>query len=299
MVNLKKMIMNLPNPEAKKKYTFPKNNCKLPQNFSISMVVGKRGLGKSFSTLSMISPLKGDNLYPFYDIYICVSPTRESDDKQKKTFEIIEKNENKRVYYFDTLTRNNFFEIQDIIKENLEQFNKYRKIKKYLEDLQNAEEGTYTQEELLNMTPFLEEIYQQLQNIPSFCKNDFPPRTMLYLDDCYGSTDNLLVKYSSNEFLNFLIKHRHHYTSIIMNVQHTGHISKAIRTNVTNWLIFHTNDKNNLKSLYEEVSGAFNSFNEFLECIDILKEDKHQFIYLDLADNSKIDRRIGFDKQII
>ena len=74
MVNLKKMIMNLPNPEAKKKYTFPKNNCKLPQNFSISMVVGKRGLGKSFSTLSMISPLKGDNLYNFYDIYICVSP---------------------------------------------------------------------------------------------------------------------------------------------------------------------------------------------------------------------------------
>jgi len=130
MVNLKKLIMNLPNPEAKKKYTFPKNHCGLPQNFFISMVNGKRGMGKSYSTLSMISPLKGCNLYDFYDVYICVSPTRESDDKQKKTFEMIEKDDNKRVYYFDNLTKPNFREIITIIKDHLEEFNKYRKITK-------------------------------------------------------------------------------------------------------------------------------------------------------------------------
>jgi hypothetical protein len=299
MVNLKKLIMNLPNPEAKKKYTFPKNHCGLPQNFFISMVNGKRGMGKSYSTLSMISPLKGSNLYDYYDVYICVSPTRESDDKQKKTFEMIEKDDNKRVYYFDSLTKHNFREVLDIIKEHLEEFNKYRKIKKYLEQLQNAEKGSYTEEELIQMTPFLEEIYETLENIPSYCKHEYPPRTLLYLDDCYGSTDNLLIKYNNNDFLNFLIKHRHNYTSIIMNVQHIGHISKAIRVNVTNWLIFFTNDKNNLKGLYEEVSGAFNSYSEFIECMELLKQDKHQFIYLDLADNTKTDRRIGFDKQII
>ena len=103
-------------------------------------------------------------------------------------------------------------------------------------------------------------------------------------------------------FKNFVIKHRHYNTSIIMAVQSfTGGINKALRKNVTAWFLWRQSD-NDLHTIYHEVlSDIIDNESDFIKLFKkVTRENKHNFLLVDKdAVNDELVMRKGFNEIII
>lgn len=117
------------------------------------------------------------------------------------------------------------------------------------------------------------------------------PSPLIILDDL--SHSNIYSKSQSNDFINTLLRHRHVWgtgVSIWMLVQtfKTG-VPKALRQNIRQFFIWETHDKQNLKSIYEEIAVC--SKETFLDAYKLAIKEPHDFLTVDVMNN---DRRLMF-----
>lgn len=125
------------------------------------------------------------------------------------------------------------------------------------------------------------------------------PAPVLFIDDMSHSP--LYSPSPANPLVNLVLRHRHlggqgYGLTIQFGVQtFKAGITRALRANTMQFLIFRTNDSKCLDDIYEEV-GAFTTKAGFEEMYKRAVKDRHDFLLVDVntADDKRAFRR-GFD----
>jgi hypothetical protein len=278
-------------------FTFPKNPDMPPKNgtFFSHLMVGTRGYGKTYSTLQLV-----DNIIHNYQKIYVISPTLNSDVKQKYKFKSLENSH--KVQYYEDFNEDTIDEILFDLKEDIETFKKFYKFKKIMKKYNSQGVDSLTDEELHQLLPYLIDdtdeldIEYILNTFPDYVKKDHPPMSYVFIDDAFGS--KLLTNGRSSNFIQFYIKHRHLYASISLLVQSIAHLPRAIRTNSILFTVFPTKSKKDLKILYEETANVFPSENDFKDIMKLVESEDFGFLFIDASNTKEPDIRIGWDKQI-
>lgn len=299
--NIKPLKINV-----KKEFDFPKlknmppNSDDLP--FFNATLIGARGMGKSYLMLEML-----ENYKKIYNKFYVISPTRKTDQKVKIFFENLEEEDDKKIVYFDELNEKNLKDVLDDLKEDIEYWRKYMKIKMLVDKVKkDGSKGLNDKEmdELMELLMFEDEEDIKLSDLETltnafedFIKNDYPPLSMLIIDDSYGC--KLLTKnQGSNPFIQYFIKHRHYLCSNMLLVQSISGIPRAIRSNTTIFLAFSVKSIKDRDILYQEVDNIFPNKKDFIDLMNQSDREQFGFIFLDLTSTKDPDIRIGLRKKV-
>jgi len=252
----------------------------LPQAYYRLNVSGSSGSGKGVAVINMLS-----KQYPYFDKIFVVSPTIHNDAKATDFF-----GDKENVMVFDEPNIKLVKDIKDEISNMIEQHEEFKKIRDiYRKFVKNK----YNPDKLTSL---------ELMKLYS-C--NFDPRSMkmsvdrdklnflVYFDDCQGMK---ILK--SPTFENFLIKARHHQSNMICTTQTFKGITNAWRRNATAHFLFKSNDLNQVKSIYEEVAGFFDSEEQFMKIYKYSTDEKHSFMYIDTMDSENPIRK-NFDEVIM
>lgn len=289
---------------TKREWNFP-----IPQNlppndndipFFNGLLVGSRGSGKSFLCLKLL-----ENLKPFYSKFYVISPTRATDRKVKLFFENLE--ETKKVEYFDELNEDNLELILDDLKEDVKLFKKYLKVKYVIDLIKRGGVKKCSDDdlaEIMDMLIFdednniiLDDLDAILDAFPDYIKNDYPPMSMMVIDDCYGC--KLLSKsQGSNIFTQYWIKHRHYFCSNMIMVQSISGVPRSIRSNTTLFCCFGVKSRKDRDILHSEVDNIFPNKNEFYDLMDESDKMDYGFLYMDTSSLKCPDIRLTLEKKI-
>jgi len=278
----------------------PPANGDLP--FYNGILIGSRGSGKSTLGLQLIN-----NMEKIYNKYYVISPTRNTDKKMRDFFENLENYKNKKVVYFDELTEKNLKEILDDLKNDIEIWKKYMKIKMLLDKVKkNGTKELKDDEldELMNLLMFdddeeikLSDLDLILDAFDDYIKNPYPVMSMMFIDDCYGC--KLLTKtQGSNAFTQYWIKHRHFFCSNLILIQAISGVPRAIRSNATLFCAFGVKSIKDRDTLYNEVDNIFSNKNEFIDLMNQADKEDYGFIYIDSSSVKNPDIRLGLTKRI-
>jgi len=278
-------------------YIFPKNYDMPPKNgsFFSHLMIGTRGFGKTYSTLQLV-----DNIIKDYQKIYVISPTLESDVKQKYKFKSLENSH--KIEYFDEFTEETIDKILYSIHGDIEMFKKFYKFKKIMKKYNHYGVDALSDEELHELLPYLIEDTDKLDMdyilmaFPEYVKKEHPPMSYIFIDDAFGS--KLLTNGRSSNFINFYIKHRHLYSSISLLVQSLNYLPRSIRTNSVLFTIFPTKSKKDLKLLYEETANVFPSEEIYYDVMKLVESESYGFLFIDASSTKEPDIRIGWDKQI-
>lgn len=292
-----KKNFNFTKLKGNEEFSFPKNNDMPPKNgaFFSHLMVGTRGYGKTYSTLQLV-----DNIIHNYQKIYVISPTLNSDVKQKYKFKSLENSH--KVQYYEDFNEDTIDEILFDLNEDINLFKKFYKFKKIMKKYNSYGVDSLTDEELQELLPYLVEDTDKLDmeyilmSFPEVVKKDHPPMSYVFIDDAFGS--KLLTNGRSSNFIQFYIKHRHLYASISLLVQSIAHLPRAIRTNSILFTVFPTKSKKDLKILYEETANVFPSENDFKDVMKLVESEDFGFLFIDASNTKEPDIRIGWDKQI-
>lgn len=296
-MKITKKNFNFTKLKGNEEYIYPKNHDLPPRNgtFFSHLMIGTRGYGKSYSTLQLLDNIKND----YQKIYV-ISPTLESDVKQKYKFKSLENTH--KVKYYEEFDEDTIDDILFDINEDINLFKKFYKFKKIMKKYNTKGVDSLTDEELHELLPYLIDDTDKLDMdyilmaFPEYVKLEHPPMSYVYCDDAFGS--KLLTNGRSSNFINFYIKHRHLYASISLLVQSIAYLPRAIRTNSILFTVFPTKSKKDLKILYEETANVFPSENDFLDLMKLVENEEYGFLFIDASSTKNPDIRISWDKQI-
>lgn len=296
-MKIEKMNLQLKNAKLNLKDEFNWSwNPNFKGGFKTICLLGTRGSGKTYSCLKYLSEVEQD-----YDFFYIISPTRESDIKQKRFFNDLELKKNVR--YYDRFTESNWQEIVEEMTENKELHKQYLFTKNLIQKYKSKTK--LSDDEVLYLSQFLLfeddedfDINSLLDDFPDYIKQDLPVRSMIFLEDSVGEK---LLYSSKGSFLSWFIKHRHYYASICMLVQSFLHIPRAIRTNIVLWFIFQQKDEKMIhQDIYQEIGGAFDSKEQYLEIMNLLRQrTEHEFLMIDTSSMKFPDIRFNFNEKII
>tara|TARA_Y100000310_G_scaffold344597_2_gene458224 strand:+ start:2897 stop:3754 length:858 start_codon:yes stop_codon:yes gene_type:complete len=251
----------------------------LPQCYYRLNVSGASGSGKGVAVLNMLN-----KQYPYFDKIYVISPTISNDVKASDFFVNKE-----NVIVFDEPSIKLLKDIKEEISSMIEQHDEYKKIRTIYQKFARYK---YNPDRLTSLE--LMKLYT--------C--NFEPRSMkmavdrdklnflVYLDDCQG-----MKVLKSPTFENFLIKCRHFSTNMIVSTQSFKGVTNVWRRNSTCHFIFKTNDLNQVKSIYEEVAGLFDSEEIFMKIYKHCTDTPHSFMYIDTMDTANPIRK-NFDEVI-
>lgn len=298
--NIKPLKINV-----KKEFDFP-NPTNLPPNsgdipFFNGCLVGSRGSGKSVLGLELL-----ENLKNLYNKYYVISPTLKTDKKVREFFEGLEDDE-KKVIYYEELNERNLNEILDDLKNDLDLWKKFMKIKTLIDKIKKSGTKNLNDSELdeiMSLMMFDDEDdidFNDLDNVfdafPDYIMNPYPPMSMMWIDDCYGC--KLLSKsQGSNVFTQYWIKHRHYFVSNLIMVQSISGVPRAIRSNTSLFCAFGVKSNKDRDILYSEVDNIFPNKKDFLELMDEADKQDYGFLYIDSSSVKNADIRIGLRKKI-
>ena len=277
---IKKRIPNLKNNEIKvKSEKMPPSDPNLFQPYCRVSISGQSGTGKSNAFLNAF-----ERLYPYYDKVYIVSPTVYNDPKQQQAFMNRE-----RIQVFDEPSLRDLIDIRAEIELKNEQWREYQRVKKIYDRFVKSgyEESSLKPSELCDLykcdfNPYGMDM--ALDRKPNFC---------LFLDDLQG-LDILRHKI----FESMLIKLRHFCCNLFVCSQTFKGTSPVFRRNCTGFMIFRTVDSNQLKQIFEEVSGLFKNYEHFLELYKCACAEKHDFLYIDTCSKQNPIRK-NFDGVLI
>jgi len=128
-----------------------------------------------------------------------------------------------------------------------------------------------------------------------------PPISTLVIDDQLGSP--LISGANSKDgkwFTKFIIKHRHkpHFCNVFILTQHFKMISKPIRANANNIIMFASKDTGIADSVFDEFAPLFKGkLENYHEALDLIEKIPHGFLNM-WYDKQKFVR-LNFDKQLI
>ena len=298
--NIKPLKINV-----KKEFDYPTLSNLPPANgelpFFNGCLIGSRGSGKSFLALELL-----DNLKSIYNKYYVISPTLKTDKKVRDFFDNLE-NENKKVIYYDELTEKSLNDIMEDLKEDIELWKKYMKIKLLLDKVKKHGSKKLNDEELdelMSLLMFDDEEELKLDDLDliidafdDYIKNPYPVMSIMFIDDCYGC--KLLTKsQGSNVFTQYWIKHRHYFCSNLIMVQSISGVPRAIRSNTTLFCAFGVKSVKDRDTLYSEVDNIFSNKNDFIDLMNQADKEDYGFLYIDSSSVKTPDIRIGLRKKI-
>jgi Cdc6-like AAA superfamily ATPase len=279
-------------------HNLPPNDADIP--FFNGLLVGSRGSGKSFLCLKLL-----ENLKSYYSKFYVISPTRLTDRKVKIFFENLE--EIKKIEYFDELNEDNLEFILHDLKEDVQLFKKYLKVKYVIDIIKKGGLKKLSDDdlaEIMDMLIFdednniiLDDLDTILDGFPNYIKNDYPPMSIIVIDDCYGC--KLLSKsQGTNSFTQYWIKHRHYFCSNMIMVQSISGVPRSIRSNTTLFCCFGVKSKKDRDVLHSEVDNIFPNKNEFYELMDESDRMDYGFLYMDTSSLKNPDIRLTLEKKI-
>ena len=283
---------------TKDEFTFPKHPDLAPKNgtFFTNLTIGSRGQGKTYVNTQLM-----ENLKPYYDKFIVISPSLDSDAKQKRFYEQLER-EGKDVMIYDELDDSTIDEVIEGIKDDITEWRRYHKLywiiqkikKRGIDSLSSSEVGIIGEYLMDEDDDFkLDDI---LATFPKYYKPEYPPRTYLVIDDSFGS--RMLENSRNNPLVKFLIRHRHVMCSISILVQSLSYVPRAIRSNSVLFIAFPTKSIKDKKVLYEELSGVFDSYEHFEEVMKLVASKDYSFLYADTSSMKSPDLRNGFTDKL-
>jgi len=295
-MKFKNVPIKLPDINGKPQFQLPQHPHLVKQPFT-QIACGVRGAGKTYSVLQQLAMMKEANMFEKYYI---ISPTMESDVKQKKFYDGIKADKKYKFQYYEEFNEDVFEEIKEDLNYDIKKFKEYEKIRKILEKLKKMGADKMTDDELFLLLPYLdglEDISQIEELFEDIHKLGRPPCSIIVLDDCFGV--KLLQKNVGNPFINWYVRHRHYWVSVITNCQSLSYLPRSIRMNTIYWVIFPIRDKKQLDVLYTETASCWKNVSQFEDTMSLVASQEHQFLYLDTSDALSPDMRIGFEKKVL
>ena len=271
----KKKKVNLKLKQFKSKYDIKtdEDDIKLP---CLSVFVGARGSGKTYSCVAMVSHFEKKG---YITRTFLISPTMQSNEIFHNLETLDENDVCERVENFEHALTHVVQRVDfdwEQYKNNKNYYNIYKK---------------YTKQQHLTIKEekILEEKEYALPEIP------IQPAHMLIVDDMQGS--DIYSNHKKNDLMKHLsIKHRHIPLSICFLVQSWHGLPRVLRLNATHFALYKTGDKKQLQQIYENF-GNLISYEEFVEMYKHATSVPHGFLFIDtVPKKEKYRYRNGFNE---
>lgn len=298
-MNVKDLKLN-----KQSKYNLKKPNdippeCDNVSPFFVQIICASRGMGKTHSMMMLLHHIAQKG---FYNRFITISPTYNSDLKQQATYEDIERM-GYEVKHHELPTDDVLDEIQDEQRYYMDLWDEYMMKKQLYEKFMKNGVKKMNDEELsILFDDFLddEEIIPDREIIfgqyPKWLRRDQPPILHIFIDDCFA--ENVMTKQRNNRLTKMIVNGRHMLCSLSIATQSLSNIPRAIRSNTQIWCVFPTKAQKDLRVLYEEVANAFPSETHFQRVMREVEKTDYGFLYVDASSLKKPIIKIGFNNVI-
>ncbi|PNH09161.1 hypothetical protein TSOC_004218 [Tetrabaena socialis] len=261
----------------------------LPRMFFVSLFVGSRGSGKTFSLVKLLKNYERagivdpDTKARLAQRVILFSPTLDANPvfSSLKNFDA----EHDSVHSYSD---GRLLEVLDDIKREREETLEYqRKLKLYLRFRRMKDVRTLGYEELIE----LEKTDYKPPKEPKYPQGVV---TFLVLDDLVGSA--AFKSTGRSALTNLVLKNRHLGVNILIATQNLKAIPKSIRTNTSLFVIFRfASKKINCDDLYEEVSNLL-TLEKFEEVFDHATKEAHDYLVIDFSQPKDNRLKKNFDR---
>lgn len=246
---------------------------------TITLLVGKRGSGKSFLATNLLKWLRFDRI-------LLISPTFESNQGQFKTLNIDPED------VFDPDDPNVIDKIVAIGNQERDDLVEYRQKLQIFKELKKVY-GTpaFLQENVDLFSEYINPITQKWKP-PEHKWDGRRPVMACFVDDAQST-----AIFRNRRFINLALKHRHLFSmpgdesslglSLFIAVQsytsQGGSLPRAIRNNATHVALWRTKNMKELKLISEEMAGEV-SPERFIEVYDFIMTDPspHTSMFIDL-----------------
>lgn len=219
----------------------------LPQHEFSMLIVAPKGSGKTNLLCNFI--LKFYKKY-FHRILVC-SPTVMNDEKWtvvKKTRHVLARNRRLEEILENKKPKS---KIKKVV------FNGDKPLDKQLEEIEDPWDGKIPEDDFFSdLDTVIEKVREQQDTIKKLHDKGYEQeakfiadRMLVILDDQAGM---FKISNSNNPMSNFVIKHRHASSSVIIVTQGYKAIPKMIRTNCNALVLFDIPNESELYSIYEE-----------------------------------------------
>lgn len=246
----------------------------LPQHEFSMLIVAPKGSGKTNLLCNLI--LKHYKRY-FHRILVC-SPTVMNDDKWavvKETKNVLAEN-TKLAEILDG--RKPRSKIKKVV------FSAEKPLEKQLEEIEDKFEGLIPEEDFFSdLNLVIEKIAEQQKIIKNLHDKGhekdakfIADRMLVVLDDQAGMFKGGNV---NNPMVNYVIKHRHASSSVIIVTQAYKAIPKTIRTNCNAMIVFDIPNLSELKAIYEENPEGLTE-KEWMKVYKHATKDHYSFLYI-------------------
>lgn len=283
---------------GKKKAFEYETDTNLPKMHQLNLCIGKRGAGKTVSTINLVEKMKYDRLF-------IVSCTMNSNRDLMSRLDVDDAD-----VYEDTDDIGLLDDIRKKIDEEAEELEQYwEELKRYNELMKAISSNKFVDDELL--LDFYNADLDMIEK-PTHKWDGRKPRLGIIFDDCLSS--KIFVGKGIQKLNKLCVTHRHQgqlrrtggalgvslYFLVQAYTTNTGGVSKTIRNNATSVILFKTKNERELKQITEELSGEV-SPELFLEVYNYATNEPHSFLFIDLhrkAEHPSMFRK-NFDEFII
>lgn len=271
----------------KNKYPVPLNK-HLPKQFFVSLCIGSRGSGKTYSICKLLKQYEKVGIMNIETGELCdqriilFSPTF-SANPVFTCLKYLDVDNDVIEEYSDA----KLLQIIESVKADKRETDKYQKqLMVYRKFMKCKKIDQLTQEELF----ILESIDYDLPIKPKYPDG---VSVFLILDDLIGSSAFKSVGKSA--LTNLVLKNRHHGINIIIATQSLKSIPKPIRTNTSLFVIFKfASSKIICEDLYEEVSNIM-TLEKFIEVFDYATSEQHDALVIDFSQEKANRIKKNFD----
>lgn len=243
-----------------------------------TLIVAPKGSGKTNLICNLI--MKHYKGY-FHRIIVC-SPTVDNDSKWsvvKKTKHLLSENKKKSTLLSD----------QPLPKKNLQKVVHSPGISTPQDAEDSKFDGKLDESDIImtlaELLVKLADVSEEMEDIRGKLKAQdadeedskmYADRVLVIMDDQAGQFQGGVTR---NPEVNFVLRHRHYGTSVIIVTQAYKAIPKSIRTNCNSLICFEIPNKKELEAVYEEWPEGMN-VDEWLHAYKIATDASYSFLYL-------------------
>lgn len=291
-----KKVSKYKNKEVKTtgSYAFPTYHMSGEASFYLSVITGTRNSGKTNTVINILN-IEKDVMLTGDNIVYWVSGTK--DAKVEHLLQQYPDN----IKYYDEFNRKSMEDILNEIAERINQWKEHQFIfdlfEKYLkkeDSIDEEEMNILIESGMLDEDTDVKELIKQ---------HNFhhPPISTLIVDDQLGSP--LISGANSKDgkwFVKFIIKHRHepHLCNVFVLTQHYKMVSKPIRSNANNIIMFASKDAGIADSIFNEFAPLFKGSKEnYHDALTLVENTSHGFLNLWYDKHRWV--RLCFDEEMV
>lgn len=147
-----------------------------------------------------------------------------------------------------------------------------------------------------DLLPYGEYILQSIEDMGGVKEfYEKPPIALMMCDDIQGT--KLMSNSKDSPFMNFLIKHRHYFTSVMFGVHTIANgLPPSVRAQITDWMVFKVRDPKLIDKIHAEAAQAEGEPDDFAQFYkDSVDGDKTRFLMINKK-RKPVRGRLGWGK---